>query len=426
MKLRRRLMLAFAAYTVLVAALFTVLAAAFVYAVEDRFFETALEQEAASLQRQHAASGTWPQPRSDYMRLYPDADALPAEFRQTLQNEPRRREFSGAQGRHYHLRTIEPAPGRGQGQGQVWLVAEVSQQLVVRPMREAMLRLLLGAGAMLLGLALLIAWLLARRTTAPLARLAALVGGMEPARLPQAIASGFPDDEVGVVARGLDQLIARTRDFIEREQSFTRDTSHELRTPLAVIRAAGERLRAEPGLSEAARRQLEHVRQSAWQLEQTVSTLLALAREQSAEAATTEPLALLPLVERVVLEQAPLLENKSLRVEVELPRSARMHLPQPVLHMLLANLIGNAFAHGDRGRVRIDLQDGRVCIRNSGPAIGPELQQRLFEPFAKGEASAGFGLGLAIVRRLCERHRIDLQISSSDGETMASFAVAQA
>jgi len=420
MTLRRRLMLAFAAYTVLVAVLFALLAAAFVYAVEDRFFETALAQEAASLQRQHGASGVWPRPRGDGMTLYLDASALPAELRQILQEEPGRREFSGAQGRHYHLRGIETAAGGAP----VWLVAEVSQQLVVRPMREAMLRLLLGAGALLVGLALLIAWLLARRTTAPLARLAALVGSMEPARLPQAIASDFADDEVGVVARGLDRLIARTRDFIAREQSFTGDASHELRTPLAVIRAAGEQLRAEPGLSDAARRQLDHVRQSAWQLEQTVTTLLALAREQRAEAAS-EPVALLPLVERVVLEQGPLLESKSVQVEVELPRSARMHLPQPVLHMLLANLIGNAFAHGNGGRVRIDLQDGRVCIRNRGPAITPALQERLFEPFVKGEASAGFGLGLAIVQRLCEQHHIDLQIGSrEDGETVASFALA--
>ena len=74
-------------------------------------------------------------------------------------------------------------------------------------------------------------------------------------------------------------LIGRVQALIAREQEFTRDASHELRTPLTVILSAVERLMVEERLSVAGRQHLGHVRQSALQLEQTVATLLSLARE---------------------------------------------------------------------------------------------------------------------------------------------------
>jgi signal transduction histidine kinase len=85
----------------------------------------------------------------------------------------------------------------------------------------------------------------------------------------------FPDDEVGMLARGLEALLQRIREFIVREQEFTRDASHELRTPLAVIRSAGECLMPPSRhCRERGRQHVDHIRGSAAQLEQTVATLL--------------------------------------------------------------------------------------------------------------------------------------------------------
>jgi len=232
-------------------------------------------------------------------------------------------------------------------------------------------------------------------------------------------AGDFPDDEVGVLARGLDNLSGRVRAFIAREHAFTRDASHELRTPLAVIRSATEQLASEPGLSGAGRRQLAHVQHSARQLEQTVITLLTLAREENVEQDAT-PLAVLPVLEQVVVEQAVLLEGKPVAVRVDVPADVSLPVPGPVLHMLLANLVGNAFAHTRAGEVYIDVAAGRLRIRNTAPAGDPDT---IMQPFAKGEGSAGFGLGLAIVHRLCDRFAIDLRIEGTEHATVASFSV---
>jgi len=418
LRLQNRLMVAFAGFTLFTAALFGLYAIAFMYAVEDAFFEAMLEQEVAAQLRQHAATGQWAEPQDAAMRIYPDSSSFPDDLKTLHDAEPWRREFPGRDGRHYHLKAVKPpAPA-----SPAWLVAEVSDQLVVRPMRERVFLLLAGSGLLIVAMALLTGFWLARRTAGPLSRLVALVNDMSPARLPRDFAQTFQDHEVGILARGLEALAGRIDAFIAREQEFTRDASHELRTPLTVIRSAAERLMTEPGLSDAGRQHVGHMRQSALQLEQTVMTLLSLAREDQ-PGATAAPAPVLPVLERVIVEQSPLLDDKTVEVEVTVPQDTCLALPAPVLHILLSNLIGNAFAHTDAGEVRIDVQDGRLRIANHSDGIDPALRWRSQQPFSKREGSRGFGLGLAIVRRLCDRYAIDLRIDSEDDRAIASIAI---
>ena len=412
-RLQTRVMLVFAGFTLLVAAVFGLYAMVFTYAVEDEFFDAMLRHEAATQLREYREHGRWAAPHDPAMRLYTQASDFPADLRRARVDEPWRREFPGQQRRHYHLLEVTPpAPAKP-----VWLVAEVSRQLVVRPMREQILLLLAGTGIALVLLALALGYWLARRTTGPLSRLVGRIDAMAPEHPLPPIADTFADDEVGVLARGLDALNARVQSFIAREQEFTRDASHELRTPLAVIRSASERLLAEPALSSAARGHLLHIQQSAAHLEQTVTMLLSLSRETAP--ATSEPIALLPLLERVIVEQAPLLGGKPVEVRLDVPRDARFTLPGPVLHVLVSNLIGNAFAHTQAGEVGIDMADGRLRIANTGDVAADWPGEG---GHGKREGSSGFGLGLAIVRRLCRHFDVDLRIERGEHRTTASLA----
>ena len=407
--LRQRMMVVFALFTLLVAGLFGLYSLVFMYAVEDSFLESALTREATVLQRGHAATGRWGQPAEPYMRLYTSADALPADLRVPYREEPTRHEFAGQDGRHYHVRPLPDATG----QAPAWLVAEVSGQLVVRPMRDQILVLLLVTALALVLLSLAVAAALARRTAGPLARLATAVEGMDAAHLPRHLAQGYRNDEVGVLARSLDALSARLRDFVEREREFTRDVSHELRTPLTVIRSASEQLLARSDLDAGVRAHAQHLQQSSLQLQHTVDLLLSLAREAPPPEQATA-LRVLPLLERVIVDLSPVAEGRTLHFDIDVPTGASTHLPEPVLRSLLSNLVGNAMVHGADGRVGIHFRDQGLHIEN---ALSPDLP-----PAAEGhrrEGSPGLGLGLGIVRRLCERHGIALQVRAEDGRVVA-------
>ena len=88
-----------------------------------------------------------------------------------------------------------------------------------------------------------------------------------------------------------------------------------------------------------------------------------------------------------------------------------------MLQVLLANLVGNAFAHTRAGRIAITGDGDALRIANPGGAVG----EHDFAPFAKGEESTGFGLGLSIVHGIVERHggRVWAQGRPGEGATFA-------
>jgi len=245
------------------------------------------------------------------------------------------------------------------------------------------------------------------------------------------------DSEIGEVARAFDALLGRTQAFIEREQAFTRDVSHELRTPLAVMRLSIERLRADSVASSPVQHQLAALHAATLLMEQTVATLLLLAREDGAQpvadaanpvnpakpvaasfaAPVAEPTALLPLVEQWVLAHAGWLEQQSLTLDIQLQRQDRLRLPAPVLQLAISSLLGNAFAHGaPGGQVQLAFEGGALRISNPGPALPPQAGS----DFGKGEHSTGYGLGLAILQRLLESRGGRLRLSHADGITTAA------
>lgn len=178
-----------------------------------------------------------------------------------------------------------------------------------------------------------------------------------------------------------------------------------------MIRSAAERLAAQPGLDAGARARLDDLRQSAAQLEGTVASLLALARERPVDPGPPAPVALLPLLERAVVDQAPLAGERPVTVRIEVGADARAHLPGDVLAILLGNLVGNALAHTPAGEVRIDLDAGHLRIDNPGWPLD-EAGGAPGQAGVRRSGSPGQGFGLAIVARLCRRHGIDLSMGT--------------
>lgn len=406
--LRNRIAAAFLLSATLIALLFSLFNFVFLYAVEDTMFAHLLDEEAVHQREHWQRHGEFTTPLREYVALHPSSGSLPATVREPLLEEPDRREFYGDGGQHYHLAVLEPGPG----QPDAYLLAEVSEYLLVRPIRNRMLAFYAVSALAVLSIAGLIGYLLARRATAPLTRLVQVLDDVEPDHRPAPFAAAFPDNEIGRLAKSLEQALARVAAFVEREQHFSRDASHELRTPVAIIHGSTELL-ARQSLPEAAREQLQQIRSAALQMEQIISTLLALARESSATA--HPPIRLLPILEKAIVQHAKLLRGKDVQVDVQVPASASVAVPAPVLSILLNNLVANAFHYTQTGVIGMAWHDNALAIRDTGPGIEEDIVERLGEPLVKGHASTGFGLGLSIAKRLCDRFDIALGIAPIEG-----------
>ena len=401
--LSQRIVINFCLFTLFLSALYGLVAFMLLYTLEDSFIVKDIKREAEYLQSGFTQDGVWPNPRKDTMQLHFGTDSLPDDFRDKYIQEPWEHEFYGSEGLHYHL---YPLPGHDK----TYLVAEVSQELLVRPIRGGVLVFLIVNGIALTLFACLMAWILGRRTTAPLKKLAALVDGVKPEQLPKRFASEYPNNEIGTLANALESSMQRINASMDREKYFTRDVSHELRTPLAVIRNGSELLQAQ-NMGTDAKATVNRIAAAAEQMEKTVYTLLALAREENtASEATT--FALMPLVERAILDNRTLLDDKDIEVVIEDNCHAQLTAQSGMLKVLLDNLLSNAFQYTQQGEVIIAFSDGWLRVRDTGPGINQELSSKITEPGVKGKQSTGFGFGLSIVKRLCEHQGWRLKVES--------------
>jgi signal transduction histidine kinase len=405
---RARVAAAFIVATLATSLLFGVMTFAFVYSVEDRIYAEALELEVKRQQEAWQATRRLVEPSLPYARIYRAGDPLPSDLASQLGSSSTQGEYSGEEGRHYHVaRFVLPDGG-----GEAIAVAEVSRFLIVRPQRNAMIALLAAMSIVAALIAALLGWWLANRTLAPLTRLARDVSQGDHA-VPAIDVVTYPANEIGALATALEGAFQRIRGFLMREQAFTRDASHELRTPLAVVRGAAEVLAMRADLPQPAREALHRIEAAAMEMTETIDLLLALARESNAPLAGRT--SLLPLIEKAIATSSQRFPASPIDVSVA-PSAELTALVSPTLaQLVLNNLIGNAFQHASPSRLDIRGEQNVLVIADSGPGL--DSGHAAFAPFSRGNDSEGSGLGLAIVRRLCSSASIGLEWSSSAGGT---------
>lgn len=413
--LRRRVIAALVAAVLATSAVFGLTTFIFAYTLEDRLFSTAVTAEIARQQQSWRRGEQLPTPNLAYIKIYPGNAGLPADLAKQVAANPRQAEFYGTEGRHYHVShfNLDRRPGSTTAPTKAIAVAEVSRYLLVRPVRDATIKFLVGLGLFIALVMALLGWVLANRAMRPLSRLASDVAGADDAMVPVVRAEDYPANEIGVLARALGQAFHRIRGFVDREQRFTRDASHELRTPLAVIRGAAEVIALRRDLPAPIPDALRRIETATIDMTHILDLLLALARE--GDALPVQFVALHPVVEKALASAAARFPASAHDVSIDVASDAHVLAEPTSLQLVLNNLIGNAFQHAAAAHLHIAFSGDRLTICDDGPGLGKVADP--FTPFVKGAASAGSGLGLDIVRRLCAAAGIGLTSGAgADGQ----------
>lgn len=256
---------------------------------------------------------------------------------------------------------------------------------------------------------------LARRVISPVTELARRVSQLQPEDPPRTHAPDFPADELGELARAFDHYRHRLQAFIEREHSFTGDVSHELRNSLAVINGAAELLLGREGLPQDARRCVERIARAAREMSEVTEALLLLAREADEGAERHPPCHVDQILAEVIEDYRHLLQGKQVALEIQRTTPVELAVEHALLRVAVGNLVRNAFSYTDEGHVRIRLESHQLVIEDTGPGVEPGRASRLFERYYRGEGGAGVGIGLALVKRICDRHGWDVAMCSDGG-----------
>jgi signal transduction histidine kinase len=263
-----------------------------------------------------------------------------------------------------------------------------------------MLVSLVAAVLLFTGLAWLIGWWSSRRVISPLTELARRVGSLE-RKNPEKLAPHFAQDEVGELAAALDDYASRMTELVKRDREFNADVSHELRTPLAVIRGAVELLQANPDLVPKAKQRLDRIERAARQCADLTTALLLLSRSERGTGRTE----LCRVCQALIEDNRAQLAGKPVEISLSGRSDVFVDAPEAVIAVALGNLIGNACKYTNEGAVRVVVKLDAVVIEDSGPGLSEEDAAKLFERGYRGSGAGGTsggGIGLSIVRRLCD------------------------
>lgn len=275
--------------------------------------------------------------------------------------------------------------------------------------QEQFKRAIYGSVVLFSLFSLLVGWWAASRVMSPVSELAQRLRQSGRSAQPEALASHFPDDEVGQLASALDDYAARLTEVVQRDREFNADVSHELRTPLAVIRGATELLLSRPDLDARTQTRLRRIQRAEQQCTDLISALLLLSRNERGHGLCD----VAKVVEQLLDMHRAQLGGKALDLRVEGEGGLVVDAPEAAVAVALGNLIGNAVKYTQQGEVIVRLLPDVVEVVDSGPGLDPEEAARLFERGYRGthaEHSQGAGIGLSIVRRLCALYGWDVRV----------------
>jgi signal transduction histidine kinase len=234
---------------------------------------------------------------------------------------------------------------------------------------------------------------------------------------------------------GLERRVAgRTAELVAQNaelDAFAHTVAHDLKNPVGVIVGFAELLVQERGnLSpQEIATSLGHILRTSHKLDRIIEELMLLTGVRRQEV-VLEPLDMGPIVEEAIARlQALMREERAQVTLIDTAAWPRALGYAPWIEEVWTNYISNAIKYGGRPPVvalgaeqQIDPSTGRLAIirfwvRDNGPGLSEEAQERLFTPFTRLEQvrTRGHGLGLSIVRRIIEKLGGEVGLQSDPG-----------
>ncbi len=297
---------------------------------------------------------------------------------------------------------------------------------------EFLIFLLLGAGVVFISGVWAFTFYLIKKQLSPLDLLLSKIKsindlntdtGLEPA--------GKTGDEIDLLRAEFQFMMGRISDVYQKQKEFTLHASHELRTPLARMSVQLEnQMEAAP---TAVQPLLESILSDVDQLQELIASLLLLARIENMPAGIEESARLDEVIwDSIGKVSGPLPDFKvafNMQPSEDLEQLLEVHANTGLLQIAFSNLLRNAYRYSDNQKVDIEITTAGsravVTISNTGPTLSPTEQDRLFEPFMRGQnagaRTGGLGMGLRIVHRILSVYGFEIRYEA--GENQNSFTL---
>src|SRR6185369_14682911 len=230
-------------------------------------------------------------------------------------------------------------------------------------------------------------------------------------------------DELGGLARTINDLLARIEDSFNEQKRFVADASHELRTPLAVLRGETEVALSQSRSADEYQASLHLIKDEAERLSRIVEDLFLLAQQPlDRPAVAKQSVRLDQIVAECGRAAQVLAAQKEISLKLNAPAPLALKGDDEMLQRMILNLLDNAVKYTPRGgEISIELTKNnghaRVAVRDTGVGILPKDLPFVFDRFyrvdkARSRAMGGAGLGLSISQQIAAAHGGRISVAS--------------
>ena len=230
-------------------------------------------------------------------------------------------------------------------------------------------------------------------------------------------------DEIYKLATTFNDLLNRIENSIEQQKQFTADASHEMRTPLTIIKGTLEVLLRKERTPEQYEKKINEVITQTDRLSYLFDQLLQLARAESNNTIIKKEKIILKEKIDHLINGGDLLLNKN-QIKYNIPSNCVVFADAALLDRILENIISNAIKYNTpNGNITFEWNEksNSLLIKDEGIGISKDQQPYLFNRFYRADNSRsseikGNGLGLSIVKKLCELQHIKISVESAENK----------
>lgn len=225
-------------------------------------------------------------------------------------------------------------------------------------------------------------------------------------------------DDLSNLAQVLNGLLSRVEELMLGIRDVSDSIAHDLRTPITRLRNHLEELKQRTEDPAT----VERIIDEADSILNTFNALLRIANiEKSARHQTFSRVNMLTLLDDVIDLYEPLAEQANIGIENQLTSQITLHGDKDLLFQAISNIMDNAIKFSPKNStITVSAQQTRkhtqLCIADQGPGIDSTSKDRVFDRFYRAEKSrttVGSGLGLSLVKAVCDLHQIDIALGDN-------------
>jgi signal transduction histidine kinase len=230
--------------------------------------------------------------------------------------------------------------------------------------------------------------------------------------------SGNPNDEMVVLANRYNEMLSRINQMSLRQKEFIANASHELRTPLTrAILSLDSAIMENPSLPI----EIKEAKHDLWDLNRLLEQLLILGqmKEGVLPKGTSD---IKEVTDTVIKRYDNELQISNISITTEI-NTFSVPVPEDYFSIVLSNIISNAIKYSPKSStifIQADAGSRTLLVRDAGVGMTEDELAQLFERFYRGKSvrhtTRGYGLGLSLVKEICDEYKIRIDYQSEKGK----------